>query len=106
MGTATFFVGWLFVSAGEQQGEGEMVKICDLGGRSGCSGWFLEKNPTAAKIITRKKGGSFGGGVVVSDGGCGGRNNFKLGLLFWPVEGESFKPGRGCRLACVCGWRL
>jgi hypothetical protein len=32
MGTAAFFVGWLFlVSAGEQKGEGEAVKICGLG---------------------------------------------------------------------------
>ena len=28
--------------------------------------------------------------MVVSDGGCG-KKNFKLGLLFWPVEGARKK---------------
>ncbi|KAJ6978629.1 hypothetical protein NC653_026918 [Populus alba x Populus x berolinensis] len=53
------------------QGEGEMVKIYDLGEME----WLLrlvfrEKIQTGAKTITRQ-GGSFGGGVVVSGGSCG-----------------------------------
>ncbi|KAJ6871968.1 hypothetical protein NC651_031147 [Populus alba x Populus x berolinensis] len=51
----SLLAGFFFVSAGEQQGEGEMGKW------SGCCGWFLEKKKiqTGAKTITRQ-GGSFG----------------------------------------------
>ena len=87
MGTAAFFVGWLFfVSAGERKGEGEAVKICGLGERSGCSGIKKSKAKVGARLGLASGEEDSGRKIQTSrGGGCLQRDRVRFRVCFFFV---------------------
>ena len=83
MGTAAFFVGWLFfVSAGEQKGEGEAVKICGFGEQSGCSGIKKSKAKVGARLVLASGEEDSGRKIQTSRWGADVCKEIGLGLGF------------------------